>query len=615
MPSSSSRRPGRKARRPGRPERPANGSAAKPDPPPRPRVSKAADPLLGQTLDGHEVLERIGSEAVCATYKARHDTMERLVTLKALSAEAAADETIVAQFYDTAKFAAQVHHPNIASIYDVSAAEGVHFCTMEYIEGRSVGDLLRARQKIASDDAIRVAIDVGEALRFANARKMPGFCLSADRVVLSNRGEVKVVPPTLTPTDAAVLDERYAVAAVGTLLYAMLSGGRVPDLEAAFAPGSPAPGALPRIKSVAMGTRHDLAGIVDRMLGAQGAEQYADMDSPLGELRELLERQEKVETRTRTATERARERKKRGFLGIVAAVGAGAVFVAIIIFLLLHQKGRREEVQRQYLDAQATANASIAEGKKLWVQFWNAPTQQLAKAVLAHYAQAKAPYESFRTSHPNTNQAQEAAYRLSDIDKVIGDFEVKAADRIRKIAERSAYSALRKAFDDEVAAKLKSGAKIDEAAWRKRYLKLLAQFPNSPYIEQRVGRVLRNLKGEIQRAEMKIETNKLINDFRDIHRPKHQYGKALAAWDKFRAKYDKISAVRKSALANCQTQTDMIKRDARVQFAQLMNHANFLANNKKDYTRARAIYKNIADNFGIKRHVDKAKEALSKLPK
>ena len=614
MPPSPPRRPGRRNRRAGRAERPDATRSERPDRP-LPRVGKDTDPLLGQMFDGHEVLERLGSDPVCVTYKAKHDAMERLVALKALSAEAAADEATVAQFYDTAKFAAQVHHPNIASIYDVSSAEDVHFCTMEYIEGRSVGELLRARQKIASDDAIRVAIDVGEALRFASARQMPGFRLSADRVILSNRGEVKVLPPTLTPPGAPVLDERYALTAMGALLYAMLSGGRVPDLEAALEPGSAAPAQLPRIKSAAISTRQDLAAVVDRLLGSEGAEPYANLDTPLAELRGLLERQEKVGTRTRTATERARERKKRGFLGIAAAVGAGVVFVAIIVFLLLHQRGRREAVRQEYLDAQAVANASIAEAKKLWTQFWNAPTPQVASSVVAHYKQARLPYERFRAAHPNTAQAQEAVYRLSDIDEVIGDLEVKAADRIRYLAERKAYTDLREAFEGEVAAKLKAGGKIDEPVWRSRYLKLLDKFPSSPYVEQRVSHVLRNLKAEIQRAEMKIATNQLINDFRDKYKPKHQYQKALDAWEVYRKRYDKIDAVRKSALTNCQTQTDMIKRDARVQFAQLMNHANFLAKEKKDYARAREIYRKIIDNFGIKRHVDKAKEALGKLPK
>ena len=203
---------------------------------------------------------------------------------------------------------------------------------------------------------------------------------------------------------------------------------------------------------------------------------------------------------------------------------------------------------------------------------------------------------------------------VAGIEKAIGDLQVKAADRVQYLKELNAYMAVRKAFDADVARRLETGGAIDETAWRQRYAALLGRYPDSPWIRQRVDRVLRNLKPEIQRAEMKIEVNKLINDFREVHRPKHQYGKALAAWEKFRDKYDKIDHVRKDALTNAQTQTDMIKRDARVQCAQMMNRANYLAKQKKDSARAREIYTTIADNFGIKRHVEQAKAALRKLP-
>jgi len=609
MPPSSSRRPGRPDRRTRRSARPS----ARPDPPGPPRAPKPLDPLLGHTIAGHKILQSAGTGDVCKTYKAHHAAMARDVAFKTLKPDA--DDAVVAGFYDTAKAAAQVHHPNIASIYDVSSAQNLHFCTMEYVEGRSVGELLKARQKIASDDAIRVAIDAAEGLRFANAKGMPGFRLSADHVVLSSRGEVKIIPPTLTPPDSPVLDDSYVLPAIGTLLYAMLSGGRVADLEAALAPGSDAPAQLQPIKKVAMGTRQDIAAIVDRLVGAAGAEPYPNLDAALADLRTVLEMHEQAETRTRSATERARERKRRGIVGIAAAIAVGLALVALIATLLLGRKGRRDARIRGLNQAKTQATASITQGKKLWAQFWNAPSRDLANATVAQYQNALKPYQDFQARFPNTAEAQEASYHASAVEKAIDELQTRAAERIRHVAERNALMAVRKAFETEVARKLQTGGTLDAKAWAKRYGALANQYPNSPYIEQQVTRILRNLKAEIQRAEMKIETNQLTNDFREKHRPKYQYGKALAAWERYRQKYDKLDHLRKQALSNYETKTDMIKRDARIQCAQLLNHANYLANEKKDYARAREIYKKIADNFGIKSHVDKAKEALRKLPK
>ena len=611
MPSDSSRRSRRTDRQGGRTARAGGPGAGRPP--------GSTDPLIGHTVGGHKILQRTGSDAICTTYKANHAAMARLVSFKALKPEAAADEATLARFYDTAKAAAQVHHPNIVSIYDVSTAQDVHFCTMEYVEGRSVDELLKARQKIASDDAVRVAIDVGEGLRFANAKGMPGFQLSADRVLLSNRGEVKILPPTLTPPDAAVLDEAYVLRALGTLLYAMLTGGRVADLEEALDPAVPAT-ALEPIKRVAIGTRKGIADIVDRLVGCQGAQPYPNVEAALTDLRQVVQKAEKVETRTRTSTERAQERKRHGLYIAIGAVAVGIVFVLLIFILLAGRRHRRETVLRDYGEAQRTANAAIGQGKALWSQFWKDPTDDLRDRTVAAYQKATEPYRQFVAKHPNTPEAQEAQYTAGGIEKAIGDLRVKAADRVQELKERNAYMAVRNAFEADVARKLETGGSIDEGAWRTRYADLMNRFPDSPWIQQRVERALRNLQVEIQRAEMKIEVNKLINDFRkERERAKKEdrpprYGKALEAWDKFRKKYDKIDHVRKDALANAQTKTDDIKRDARVQAAQMTNRANYLAKEKKDYAKAREIYKQIIDNFGIARHVDKAKEALKKLP-
>ncbi|MFC1805629.1 serine/threonine protein kinase, partial [Planctomycetota bacterium] len=441
MPPDSSRRSRRTDRRGGRTARPAPTGSG--------RAPGSTDPLIGHTVGGHKILQRTGSDSICVTYKANHSAMARLVAFKTLKAEAAADQATLTQFYDTAKAAAQIHHPNILSIYDVSTAQNVHFCTMEFAEGRTVGELLKARQKIASDDAVRVAIDVAEALRFANAKGMPGFRLSADRVMLSSRGEVKILPPTLTPPGAAVLDEAYVLRAVGTLLYAMLTGGRVDNLEQALDPDVPAPG-LQAIKKVAIGTRKAIADVVDRLVGAAG-QPYANVDAALAELRQVLQKQEVAETRTRTATERAKGRKLQGLVIAGIAIGVGVVCVLVIAILLASSKARRRRILREYGEARIASTASIDQGKVLYERFWNAPTKDLADKTIAWYEKGKEPYGLFIASHPNTPEAQEAHGQVDQINDAIGTLRVRTADRIRYLKELNAYSAVREAFKAEVA--------------------------------------------------------------------------------------------------------------------------------------------------------------------
>ena len=610
MPPGSSRRPTRPDRSGERPARPGTrlqGSAKAPG-------SAAGDPLIGHTIAGHKILQRVSSEAVCVTYKANHSAMARLVSFKALTAEAAADHMILAQFDDTAKSAAKVHHPNIISIYDVGEAQNIHFCTLEHVEGRSVGELLKARQKIASDDAIRVAIDVAEALRFANAKGMPGFVLSADRVVLSNRGEVKILPPTLVHPESPVLNEAYVLYGVGVLLYAMLSGGKMGDVEAALSAARPVAGKLEPMKKVAMGTRKAIADVVDRLVGVPGAAPYRNVEGALTDLRGLLQKQEKAETRSRSATDRAKTRRKHTVAIAASAIGIGAVCLTII-FVLLSGRGRRQRARlRAFADAQAKSKLSVDQAMALMKQFWPEADKAIADKAIASYVAAKAPYAEFMATYRNSPEAQDAQYQIRRLDTAIQTQQVRIADYIQDMKERRAYKALYDSFKADIEQKVNHGGKVDEPTWRKRFAALLVKFPDSPWVHDRVNRFLRTVHAQVQSGEMRIETNQLARDFTDKYRPKHQYGKALAAWERYRAKYDKIDALRMHALTNHDTQTKMIRRDAAEQFRKRMNHANFLAQ-KKDHARARQIYQEIIDSFGIKRMVDEAKDALAKLPK
>jgi len=579
------------------------------------RPRRPADPLIGRTIAGYEILERIGSDHTTATYKAHQGAMARDVAFKTLNAQAAADEATVACFYGAAKAAAQIHHANVVSIYDVSAAGSRHFCTMEYVEGRPVGELLRARQKIASVDALRVAIDVAEALRFANVKGIAGFRLSADRVVLSSHGEVKMLPPTLTAPSAPVLDDHYVLTAVGVLLYAMLSGGRVASLEATLEPGSSAVGELPRLKSVVLGARQDIARVVDRLIGASDEGRYHNVDVALADLRGLVDAQEKLESRARSATERVRERQKRQVYGIVLGAGAAAVALVVIVVLILLGGSGARRIDKEFQDARTAAKASIEQSKALQRQFYRTPSRALVDRAVAQLANAMASYEHFVARHPHHRRASEATDVISHIGQGIDDFRTRAKEHMRFVEARDAYEGLKRRFEDEVAAKLERGGKMALATWQNRYVELARAYADVREVKSAIASKLRKLPRELQRIEMKIETNQLMRRFESELRREHRYGEALAAWKAYREKYDKIDDLRKQALENYDKYTTDIRRDARVQSAKLTNHARYLATKEKQYARARGILQKIIDRFGIPSLVEKAKGELAKLPK
>ena len=562
-------------------------------------------------MAGYEIIERVRSEPLCVTYKANHAAMARLVSLKALTHEA--DEAAVARFYQTAKLAARVHHANIASIYDVSSSGSLHFCTMEHVEGVSVGELLRSRQKIASADAVRVAIDVAEALRFAASKGVPGWRLSADRVFLTPRGEVKLLPPSFAAPDAAPLSDHYILAAVGLLLYAMLSGGRVPKLEAALEPGSPIPGQLPRLKTVALGTRQDIARAVDRLLGV-GDTPFASTQMGIAGLRELVATQERLESRTRSATERARERKKRSLYGVLLAVGLAAIPLVIVIVLILGRALSQGDVAADFEKFNATAQGHIAAYDAARKVFFHNPTEAGATTAVAHLQNARAAYAAFYAQHAHHTKGNIAAHNIRSIDDGIQSFRAEARVRILHAASLRRIKEIDKTFEREVAAKLRTGGRVDLAAWRARYQALIKQFARAPKAQEAVASRLRTLPRRVQRAQMEIETNQLDKDFNAKYRPAHRYREALAAWEAYRQKYDAIDFLRKEALQNYQTKTDLIERDAREQYTRLTTQAQHLTT-KKDYAAARKLYQKIVDDFGVPTLVERAKRKLAGLPK
>jgi len=553
--------------------------------------------------------------------------MARLVALRVLSPEVAADEARLARFHETAKFAAQLHHPNIASIYDASSADNVHFSIQEYVEGRSLGEIIRAKQRLATSDALRVAVDVAEAHRFANAKGMPGLRISADRIILTARGEVKLLPPTFTAEGAAVLTDAYLLPALGILLYAMLTGGRVPDLGAALEAGAPAAAGLPRIKGVALGLRPDIMAIVDRLLGATYESPYQSSESLIADLRRLLEAQEKVENRTRSATERAQERQKHTLLILLLAGGGCALVLIIVTILLLSRGSEVRHSKTDFTKALAAANGYIEQSKRAQndfneqfkrasqTDFNKAPVQAVAEQAVAYLGQAKEVYRQFQAAHPGEDKARDVGFLITDLDGNIQRFRETVQVRVNYLDANRRLKEVNDAVEADIVHKVNQGGKIDVEQWISRYKSLANELSGVQGMATKIGAQMSTLPNKAESATMRIEANQLMHDFTEKSRPKHEYGKAIEAWRAFRQKYDGIERLRNQALETSDKYIEFtIRRDATAQYGILSMQARGHAE-KREYAKAREIYDHVIKSFGIQEYIDKATDALAKLPK
>ncbi len=591
---------------------PVSRKEATPPPTVTPPPMGAVDPLVGREIAGHQVLQRVATGRLCSTYKAHHAAMGRLVALKVLSPDA--DQNTIARFHQTARQAAQLHHANIASIYDVNAEGGVNFCAMEFVEGQTLGELFRARKKVPSADAIRVAIEVAEALRFANARGVPGWRLSANRVVITRRGEVKLLPPSFAPPGAPVLDDAYVVVATGVLLYAMLSGGRVHDIEYALEPGSKAAKQLEPVRNAVPGIRRDIAMVVERMLGLAG-ERFSSAEAALSALRGLLAAKEQSESRTRKLSDSARVRSQRTRTTLYIAIGAVGI-AAVLLFAFIFARSRAHDAAVQRFNAATNAEAAaVTAFNDAWTAFLANPTEDRAKEACAHLDKARAEYAAVARDYPNHPRGQAALEKAQYFEAKIAERGQQAKEELRHAAGRAELQKLDKALEADIARHRKQGGKLDLEAWRKRYIEVRDQFRDSPKTVAWVKAKLKGLPQRILDEQVRIDSDAIASDVLNSCLPKLQYGKAIEAWEEHRRKYGSVSddAIRKRVLDECSSRISALRIAARGKWHEINQQAQFDIK-EKHYDKARRAYNQIIENFGIAEYVDRAKQELAKIP-
>ena len=115
------------------------------------------DTLINTLFDGrYRMIRRLGSGGMANVYLAEDEELGRRVAIKVLDEQHATDEQFVERFRREAKNAASLSHPNIVSIYDRGEAEGTYYIAMEYIEGRTLKELIVARGPLPIDRAVDV---------------------------------------------------------------------------------------------------------------------------------------------------------------------------------------------------------------------------------------------------------------------------------------------------------------------------------------------------------------------------------------------------------------------------------------------------------------------------
>jgi serine/threonine protein kinase len=267
----------------------------------------AAPPDLPAELASHpkfRIVRELGRGGMGVIYLAEHLVMERPVAIKVISPTVLDNPNALARFQAEVKAAGKLNHQNIARAYDADQAGDLHYLVMEYVEGRSLAQLLERGRPLPVKAACQCACQVAMGLEHAFARGMVHRDIKPHNLMLTPEGQVKIldfglarmrserrVSPRLTQTesfmgtpeyvapeqadDARKADTRSDIYSLGCTLYALLAG-RPPFVgesltQVVLAHIEKEPAALHELRPE---VPEELSAVVAKMLAKDPAQRY-----------------------------------------------------------------------------------------------------------------------------------------------------------------------------------------------------------------------------------------------------------------------------------------------------------------------------------------------------
>jgi serine/threonine protein kinase/Tfp pilus assembly protein PilF len=301
----------------------------------------------GASISHYEIIGKIGEGGMGVVYKARDTKLGRTVALKFLPPQLICDAEAKVRFEHEAKAASALNHNNITTVYDIDEEKSQCFICMEYIDGKTIKELVRD-QTLSADKVVDIAVQIGEGLNAAHKKDIVHRDVKSDNIMLSDEGVVKIMDfglaklkgaTKLTKTGTTMgtlqymspeqaqgveVDQRSDIFSFGVILYEMITG-QLPfkgEHEAAVIHSilDETPEPLARYKA---NVPEGLQRIVDKALQKDLSTRYQSAAEVIADLKGL-QKETKVAVMVKP---------KKRLLPFV--IPASVVFVIALLFLIL----------------------------------------------------------------------------------------------------------------------------------------------------------------------------------------------------------------------------------------------------------------------------------------
>lgn len=281
----------------------------------------------GKCFGHYEIINQIGFGGMGEVYLARDKTLDRNVAIKILNEEFSQDRSNLQRFVSEAKAASALNHPNILTIYEFGEAEDARFIVSEYIEGKTLRDIIR-ESRSTLPEILDISIQIAAALSAAHRAHLVHRDIKPENIIIRPDGYVKVLDfglaklveqknKTLSSLEEATVrknltakgvivgtvnymspeqakgervDERTDIFSLGAIAYEMITGrtpflgDSVSETFANLINAEPQP-----LSRFLTNVPDELQRIVSKMLRKKRDERYQTMKDVLTDLRDLRE--------------------------------------------------------------------------------------------------------------------------------------------------------------------------------------------------------------------------------------------------------------------------------------------------------------------------------------